>query len=258
MKKNQKFTESKGEKFVNWMKEKRFYIVLLCCIMAVSATYFVAESLQPKPELPEKIVKIPSTPLPDLTNNYPPVVTTDPPKTPIPLPEASPKPLSSTKTPAPSKAPATVDANASAQATYERRKKSALSYPVDGDIITPHTTETLIYSKTLGDWRTHNGIDIKAPIGTDVMAADDGVIEDVYTDDMMGITIVIDHQNGLKTTYSNLSNTGLVQNGKAVKRGDVISAIGDTAIYETAEVGHLHFEVTDDGDAVDPLTVFEQ
>ncbi len=259
MKKKQQFTETKGEKFVNWMKEKRFYIVLLCCIMAVSATYFIAESFQPREIEQNKIVKTPPTPLPDLTNNYPPEVTPTP--SPVSSPKASAKPSSedkpvSSKTPEPTKAPDTVDASASAQVNYQSRKKTTLSYPVNGEVITPHTAETLIYSKTLGDWRTHDGVDIKAQIGTDVKAADDGVIESVYTDDFMGITIVIDHQNGLRSVYSNLSNSGLVQSGQSVKRGDVISAVGDTAIYETAEVGHLHFEVTDGGETIDPLTVF--
>lgn len=86
-----------------------------------------------------------------------------------------------------------------------------------------------------------------------MLAAEAGIIEDVYTDDFMGITIVIDHQNGIKTIYANLSNSSLVQKGQSVVRGGVISAVGDTAIYETGEVGHLHFEVLEDGKQVDPL-----
>lgn len=266
-----RFEESKGEKFKNWMKEKRFYIVLLCCIMAVSATYFVADSLQrsqapAKPQQSAATPKPTSTPLPDLTKGMQdgqdkttgetqkPDVTPTPAtdktskaaKTPEPEPEPTPTPT-----------PDTSEANADADVDYTSSEKTTLTYPVNGEVITPHAVETLIYSKTLGDWRSHQGIDIKAQIGTDVLAAGDGIIEDVYTDDFMGITIVIDHQNGLKSVYSNLSNASLVQKGQSVTRGSAISAVGDTALYETGEVGHLHFEVIEDGSAVDPLVWLE-
>lgn len=267
-----RFAESKGEKFKNWVKEKRFYIVLLCCIMAVSATYFVADSLQrsqapAKPQQESAATPAPtSTPLPDLTKGMQegqdkitgetqkpdatPAPATDKTSEATPAPEPEPEP-------APSPTPDTSEANADADVDYTSSEKTTLTYPVNGEVITPHAVETLIYSKTLGDWRSHQGIDIKAQIGTDVLAAADGIIEDVYTDDFMGITIVIDHQNGLKSVYANLSNASLVQKGQSVTRGAAISAVGDTAIYETGEVGHLHFEVIEDGNAVDPLVWLE-
>lgn len=260
-KQTRQYEESKGEKFVNWMKEKRFYIVLLCCIMAVSATYFVANSFQ-RAQTPVKqkqestaTARPSSTPLPDLTQGMPiedgkTAKASAAPKASA-KPAESPKPKSSAK---PTAKPSTTPANAGADVNYSKNEKSKLAYPVSGEVITPHTSDTLIYSKTLGDWRSHEGVDIKAQIGTDVLAADAGVIEDVYTDDSMGITIVIDHQNGLKTVYSNLSNASLVQKGQSIARGGVISAVGDTAIFETGEVGHLHFEVVDSGKKVDPLT----
>ncbi len=266
-----RFEESKGEKFKNWMKEKRFYIVLLCCIMAVSATYFVADSLQrsqapAKPQQSAATPKPTSTPLPDLTKgmqdgqdkttgetqkpDVTPTPATDKTSKAAKTPEPEPEPM-------PTPTPDTSEANADADVDYTSSEKTTLTYPVNGEVITPHAVETLIYSKTLGDWRSHQGIDIKAQIGTDVLAADDGIIEDVYTDDFMGITIVIDHQNGLKSVYSNLSNASLVQKGQSVTRGSAISAVGDTALYETGEVGHLHFEVIEDGSAVDPLVWLE-
>ena len=262
-KQQRRFEETKGEKFKNWMKEKRFYIVLLCCIMAVSATYFVADSLQrsqapTKPKQESAATPKPTaTPLPDLTQGMPPEDKTSSATTtlkPTITPTLSSAPKSTANaTKKPSKSPDTSTANAGASVDYQPKEKAKLAYPVNGEIITPHTTDTLVYSKTLGDWRSHEGVDIKSQLGTDVLAAEAGIIEDVYTDDFMGITIVIDHQNGIKTIYANLSNSSLVQKGQSVVRGGVISAVGDTAIYETGEVGHLHFEVLEDGKQVDPL-----
>lgn len=258
MKKKQAFSEAKSKKIISWVKEKRFYIVLLCCIMSVSATYFIAASVKPAQNSADKIAKATPTPTPHSSANIAPVET----PTPI-LPTSSPK--TDTTASKPSVSPArtaspetnSIDASADTEVEYAPRAKMTLSYPVNGKTITPHTTETLIYSKTLGDWRTHCGIDIKSEQGTEVRAADDGIAESIYTDDFMGITIVLDHQNGRKTTYSNLSNSGLVAVGQSVRRGDVISTVGSSAIAESGEEAHLHFEVTDDGEAIDPFTVLK-
>lgn len=269
-----RFEETKRERFWKKVVEKRFYIVLLCCIMAVSVTYFSVSSFKDnslaKLEL-QNPPKPSSTPLPDLTKNFPKESNASngslalpfnerPISTPAPVPD---KPIQtpvikSTPTPASKIEENTKAASANADATYNTREKKALIYPASGEIISHHSGETLVYSKTLDDWRIHEGIDIKASLGSDVLAADDGIIEDVYNDDLMGITIVIDHQNGLKTIYSNLSSMSLVQKGKQIKCGDVISTIGDSAICETGEVGHLHFEVLEDEKQVDPVLMLEK
>ena len=124
--------------------------------------------------------------------------------------------------------------------------------PVDGEIAVPYSADALVYSKTLEDWRTHNGIDIRADIGAHVKAAADGVVENVYNDNMMGMTVVLSHGGNLKTFYKNLSDAIPVKIGQEVKAGDVIGGVGETAIAEVAEVAHLHFEVTDSDQTVNP------
>jgi len=137
------------------------------------------------------------------------------------------------------------------------QKPAAISkfmFPVQGDIMVEYAKDHIIYSKTLGDWRTHKGIDIKSILGAQVKAAADGVIEKIYNDDGYGITIIIDHRNGIKTKYCNLSTDSMVKEGQNVKQGDIISGIGDTAVFEIGEEPHLHFEVIKDGESVDPKT----
>lgn len=237
----------------NALKAKRFYIVLLCCIMIVGITYITANSFKTPPaEKKQNITLSPSsTPLPDLTKGFPENMI-----------ETTPSYDNSSYIPRPSSTPQVSEiieedteygaVNAQTDTEYTSRTKSSLSYPLSGEIITPHSGETLIYSKTLGDWRIHSGIDIKSQISTEVHAADEGIVESVTDDDLMGISIVINHENGLKTLYANLSNASLVKVGQRVNRGDVISTVGDSAISETAEVGHLHFEVFEDGESVEP------
>jgi murein DD-endopeptidase MepM/ murein hydrolase activator NlpD len=93
---------------------------------------------------------------------------------------------------------------------------------------------------TQGYWYGHRAIDIGAPIGSAVVAADGGFISFAgWTDVGYGYLIVIDHANGFATYYAHLSNI-YVFTGQAVERGQVIAASGNTG-WSTGP--HLHFEV---------------
>ena len=128
--------------------------------------------------------------------------------------------------------------------------------PVAGEVAKPHSDTELTYSKTLGDWRLHKGVDIKSPIGSTVMAAADGKVSECYTDNAYGVSIIIDHGNGFLTKYSNLSSTDMVDVGKDVGAGDAIGVVGDTAEFEIADEAHLHFEVIKDGRSTNPEEYF--
>lgn len=130
--------------------------------------------------------------------------------------------------------------------------------PTAGEILTPHSDTNLVYSKTMEDWRLHQGMDIKSAIGATVSAAADGTVADFYEDPRLGITIVVDHGQGLKTKYSNLSSAEMVEMGKTVKKGDAIATVGDTAAFEVADEAHLHFEVWKDGKCVQPADYLAQ
>ncbi len=124
--------------------------------------------------------------------------------------------------------------------------------PLVGTLGVDFTGEGLVYSETLDEWVSHQGIDLYAKEGTIVRASLDGVVKDVYDDDLWGITITIDHGNGIETRYKNLSTEKMVKIGQKVKKGDPISGIGRTAKLELAEEPHLHFEVLKEGICVDP------
>jgi len=125
--------------------------------------------------------------------------------------------------------------------------------PVQGRLGHDFTKDALVYSKTLEEWTSHDGIDIIAKEGTIVRASLGGTIREVYEDDLWGIVIIIDHGNGLQTRYCNLSNGQMVREGQKVQKGDPISGVGKSAGIEMAEEAHLHFEVLKDGKYVDPM-----
>ena len=124
--------------------------------------------------------------------------------------------------------------------------------PLKGEVLMAFSVDQLVYSPTLADWRTHDGVDISAKPGTTVLAATAGTVASVEDDPLMGTTVVIDHEDGYTTTYANLQTTPTVEPGDLVTAGQIIGAVGTTAAAEAAQSPHLHFSVARDGEAVDP------
>ncbi len=100
----------------------------------------------------------------------------------------------------------------------------------------------------------HKGIDIAAPIGTDVFSAADGTITIAETSDSNhGKRISVQHSDGYTTHYSHLSKID-VQAGDKVAAGEVIGAVGNTGV---STAPHLHFEVYQNDQLLDPRDVID-
>lgn len=104
----------------------------------------------------------------------------------------------------------------------------------------------------LGRTALHAGIDIPAPLGTPVLAANGGVVDFAGYAGSYGQMVEIDHGNGLKTRYAHLSRL-LVQPGMAVTRQERIALMGSTG---RSTGSHLHFEVRVNGRPANPLAYF--
>ena len=126
------------------------------------------------------------------------------------------------------------------------------SSPVEGEIVRDFAVDSLIYSETLQEWTTHTGIDIKADKTTVVKSAESGTVKSIKNDPRYGMTIVIEHENGFKTVYSNLLTSEFVVEGEKVEKGQSLGTVGNTAAFEIADEPHLHFEILKDNVAVDP------
>lgn len=125
-------------------------------------------------------------------------------------------------------------------------------WPLRGEVLAAFSVDALRYDETMGDWRTHAGLDLAAQPGTQVTAACAGTVRAVEEDPMMGTVVTVDHGDGYVTTYANLQTVPAVKPGDRVTAGQIIGAVGETAIAEAAQPSHLHFAVEKDGDAVDP------
>ncbi len=126
--------------------------------------------------------------------------------------------------------------------------------PLKGEVLMAFSVDQLVYSPTLADWRTHDGVDIAATPGTTVLAATSGTVASVEDHPLMGTTVTIEHDGGYTTTYSNLQAKPTVEAGDPVTAGQIIGAVGTTAAAEAAQSPHLHFSVTQNGEAVDPTS----
>ena len=111
--------------------------------------------------------------------------------------------------------------------------------PLVGEEVAAFSVDELTYNETLGDWRTHDGIDIAAETA-------------VRDDDMMGTLVTITHDDGYETTYANLRSSPGVGEGQYVSAGEVIGAVGSSSIAEFSMPAHLHSSVSKDGVPCDP------
>ena len=131
-------------------------------------------------------------------------------------------------------------------------KDPSFNYPVEGEIIQNYAKEQLVYSQTLGEWITHEGIDIKANKTTVINASADGKVKYIKNDPRYGLTVIMEHANGFSSVYSNLLTAEFVSVGEELKAGQPIGTVGNTAAFEILDEPHLHFEILKEGEAVDP------
>ena len=217
-----------------FLRTKGYYIALTGCVAVLGAAAIVAFSDTDGVEEP-----------PDITN-APVAYSNDerleqamrtPAVSPTPAPTPTPAPIPDfTQAPTPTKAP----------------KRAKASPPVQGEVIWGFAVDSLLYSRTLNQWMTHPGVDVASPKGTQVYAVFAGTVEAVYTDDAMGVTVEVQSPDGITAVYANLAKEPPVREGSRLNAGDMVGAVGDTAVSECGDKSHLHLELTKDGKYLDP------
>lgn len=130
--------------------------------------------------------------------------------------------------------------------------RTLLRYPVEFTDITSGFS-LIRHHPILHVGRPHNGVDLAAPYGTPVRAAGDGHVSHAGWLRGLGLVVRIDHSNGRTSLYGHLSRIlPIVDEGAAVSRGQVIGFVGATGL---ATGPHLHYELEQDGEHVDPLRI---
>ena len=144
----------------------------------------------------------------------------------------------------------------SSNETEASREKKFLM-PVEGTVVCAFSGDELIYNKYLSDWRTHNGIDISCEKDSAIYASADGIVSEIL-DNSMGKSVLIDHENGYMSVYSNLSEEIAVKAGDSIKSGDLIGKVSDTNASDFTNEHHLHFEILYEDKYVDPSELLNQ
>ncbi len=206
---------------------KGYYIALVLCAAAIGITGYVynRNAKEPDPVLQQDVIDNPQL---DATLDNVQAVATQPQKE--------------------------DHAQSSNQPTTPPTEKKPMktTAPVSGETVAGYAVECLSYNQTTRDWRTHNGVDIGAEAGTQVVAAADGVVYTTYVDDLMGTTVVIRHEDGYVSCYASLAEELSVSAGDKVTMGQVIGTVGETALIENAIGPHVHFSVTCNDEKMDP------
>ena len=235
--KNRKFLD----RVSSFVLGKGFYIALTLCVAVIGvSSYYLYQSMADKkaaePSGGPAVVEVPAG---KPTQKPEPVKPAVPAK---PLPEKrenpAPKPKEKSKE---SPAPEPVD------------KKVVYTWPVKGEVLREFSLETLTPDPTMGDWRTHRGIDVAAEVGVPVLSIGHGVVTEAYDDALMGQTVVVEQPDGVTAVYCGLSKELSVKEGDKVDTGTILGTVGDTAIGESKMPSHLHLETWLAGEPVDPV-----
>ena len=114
-----------------------------------------------------------------------------------------------------------------------------------------YSGDELVYSKTLGDWRTHNGVDYAAEKGAEVAAPAAGKVVETGTDDKWGPVVAIEDESGRVWRVCGTADAK-VKKGDTVSAGQPIGKVGSVSC-ECAEESHIHLEVMQDGRYLDAV-----
>lgn len=126
--------------------------------------------------------------------------------------------------------------------------------PVSNRVLLPFS-ETLQYSETLGEWRTHNGTDFEAKENQSVKAVADGTIQTITKDAVWGNIIEIDHGGKRISRYCGVTAAG-IKKGDHVKAGSVIGKVSGIP-SEISNTPHIHLEILINDKYLDPLTLLQ-
>ena len=243
-------------------KNSKFYIALLVCLTAVSAagwsTYRTVKDFinpQKNTSVSPRVTRAKETSAPKEID-----------KTVILEPESNKEDSSSKKSiPYEKTAPSKLDSNTpekseseEVQALWsEKTEPLTVSYPCGNNVVKEFSEGTPVYSKTLDDWRCHEGADFKAEKGSKVTAITSGVVSDIYNDPSYGTTVVISHDSQFTAYYSGLEENVMVKKGNRIKNGEEIGSVGKIPC-EVLDEPHLHLSINKNGKFIDPLLVLDK
>lgn len=124
--------------------------------------------------------------------------------------------------------------------------------PMGTQILKDFSNGAMVKSKTMNDWRLHNGVDFSGEFGDEIKAISDGTVTEIYTDNLWGKVVEIQHGNDMSAKYCGFDEIN-VNEGDIVSKEQILGSLGNIPV-ESADNVHLHLEITIKGEIVDPIT----
>lgn len=231
------------EHFKQFFKQKGLYLACLAVVFAATAAGVLAlrSILNHVVELANTVQE--EAPWQDDTTvNKPDTTQPEPARTPAPASSASPSPDAASSAPAASPAPAASAApsgSAGGSPGFWR-----------GKVLAPYSGDELVYNATLGDWRTHNGVDYACAQDAQVCAPAAGKVTAVDTDGRWGSVVCIEDSAGRIWRVCGTADPA-VHTGDEVSVGQALGRAGSIP-NECAEETHIHLEVMQGDTYLDP------
>ena len=250
----------KKTRFRNFLKGKGFYIALTLCLVGATGAAYIAVSSAFNDVKNQNNLKNTSSTVSEVQNQwgFQSDTQVDKPQSNVGVTSGSSEPSSSPDLSASSSVTQQDSTGNQSELPTEADLQNLLfAYPISGEVINAFSNHELVYDKTLNDWRTHNGTDIFASPGTVVSSMGDGVVTKVETDPMWGTVVTIDHGSNVVSVYKGLAEGVNVAVDESVSIGQTIGSVSEGIPAEIGLQPHLHFEVLQNGEYVDPIPLIE-
>lgn len=128
--------------------------------------------------------------------------------------------------------------------------------PLNTQVLSPFSGDKLVENRTLKEWRTHNGVDLKAEIGDSVKSACDGKITAISFDPLWGTSVEVSAEDYV-FTYCGLNEELPIKLNDHIEKGEIIGSI-DNIPCEAKDGAHLHFSVSKNNEYIDPLSLLSE
>lgn len=145
--------------------------------------------------------------------------------------------------------------NAVVEKSLNFSEEDGLLRPVSGDILLPYSMDASIYFATLDQYKYNPAVMIAAEEGTQVSVCASGKVIDIYEDSKIGKAVVLDLGNGYQATYGQLKDVTVSVNSY-IEEGEVLGVIAAPTKYYSVEGSNLYFQMTKEGEPVNPESMF--
>ena len=135
-------------------------------------------------------------------------------------------------------------------------KESRMSWPVEGDVISSFSMNGTVYFPTLDQYKYNPAMLIRSDVNTPVLAAADGVVLEVCSNEEIGEDVRVALGNEYELVYGQLKAIEMAE-GEMVTKGQVLGYVSEPTKYYTVEGNHLYLKMTEGQEALDPLDYLE-